>query len=139
MPETFYLIKMLVSDLIHAVVCLGLLPSYLLDPVNWEWDAESRATWKTACKHWPDFRAKWYGAPELVDPNSLSLEPLPPSTLDPSISSSILVRESSVTMFHTVWGKAMQSAGKQGVIITGQPGTGKYLLSCIHYCVTNRV
>ena len=36
-------------------------------------------------------------------------------------------------MFDTVWAKAIAREGIDGVIITGQPGTGEYLLSHIHY------
>ena len=103
-----------------------------LDPDNWEWRVESRAVWKPAEEPWRDFHAKWYGATEsqstlLVDPksSSLSLEPLPPG-LDASISSSIFVRNAYV-MFDTVWAKAsIAKQGRNGVIITGQPGTGTH-------------
>jgi len=112
-----------------------------VDPDNWEWKAESKAVWEPAEENWRQFHANWYGATgsqsaSLVDPKSpsLSLEPLPPG-LDPSISSSIFIRESYVRMFDTVWAKAMARQGRHGVIITGQPGTGAYLLSHIPYRV----
>jgi hypothetical protein len=122
---------MLVSQLNRVgvmIVHLDLLPIFV-DPDNWEWKAKSRAIWKPAEENWRDFRAKWYGAAEsqstsLVSP-SQSLKPPTPS-LDPSISSSIFVRKSYVTMFDTVWAKAITSQGRHGVIITGQPGIGAY-------------
>jgi hypothetical protein len=117
-----------------------LVPIFV-DPNKWEWKAGSRAIWKSAEENWQCFRAKWYGATEsqsasLVDPKSpsLSLEPLPPR-FDPSITSSIFVRNSYVTMFDTVWAQAIALQGRRGVIITGQPGIGAYLLSHIHYRV----
>jgi hypothetical protein len=144
LPEdSRYLVKMLVSGPNHAhaiIVRLDVLPIFV-DPDNWEWKAESRAVWKPAEENWRHFCAKWYGATEsqsasLVDPKSpsLSLEPLPPR-LDPSISSSIFVRNSYVTMFDIVWARAISSQGRHGVILTGQPGNGAYLHSHIHYCV----
>jgi hypothetical protein len=134
LPEALrYLKKTLVSEPNHAgaiIVRLDLLP--FVDPHNWEWEDKSRAVWKPAHKIWRDFCAQWYGATEsqsasLVDPKSpsLSLELLLPR-LDPSISSSIFVRKSYVDMFDTVWAKAIASEGLNGVIITGQPGTGAY-------------
>ncbi len=129
MPETLhYLIKMLVSEPNHAgaiIARLDLLPIFV-DPSNWE----CRAVWEPAEEIWQDFRAKWYGVTESQSFSPvLSLEPLP--GLDP-ISSLILVRESYVTMFDTVWARAITSRGRKGVIITGQPGIGAYLLSHIH-------
>ena len=131
---------MLVSLLNHAdaiIVRLDLLP-FFVDPDNWEWEAESEAIWKPADENWQSFNTKWYGttesqSPSLVDPkySSLSLEPLPPK-LDTSILSSIVVRKSYVTMFDTVWARAISSKGRRGVIITGQPGTCAYLLCDIH-------
>src|SRR6266550_7599845 len=96
MPETLrYLIKMLVSEPNHAgaiIIHLDLLPTTFVDPGNWEWIAESRATlWMPARANWRNFRNKWYGVTEsqFASPEFpfLSLEPLPAS-LDPSISSS---------------------------------------------------
>ena len=82
--------------------------------------------------NWRQFHANWYRATErqsisIIDPKSpsLSLEPLP-TNLDPSISSSIFIRESYVTMF-TVRAKAIARQGRHRVIIIGQPGTGAYL------------
>ena len=104
-----------------------LLPIFV-DPRNWEWTVKSRAVWEPAEKNWQDFGAKWYGATEsqsasLAESQSLSLEPLPPR-LNQDISSSIFVRESYVTMFDTIWAKAMTILEGYGVIITGQPGIG---------------
>ena len=136
MPETSrYLIKMPVSERNHVgaiIVRLDLLPTFV-DPDNWEWKTnESRAVWKPANVHWQNFRTKWYGVTESQSAlPSLSLKPLP--DLRPSTSSSILVRESYVTMFDTVWARAISSEGRTGVIITGQPGIGAYLLSHIHH------
>jgi hypothetical protein len=148
MPETLhYLIKMLVSEPNHVgaiIVRLDLLPTFA-DPDNWEWKDESRALWMPAEENWRNFHTKWYGVTESqsaspVFPSaspafpSLSLEPLELfPDLDPSTSSSILVRKSYVTMFNTVWAQAITSEGRKGVIITGQPGIGVYLLSHIHY------
>lgn len=42
-------------------------------------------------------------------------------------------------MFDTVWAKAMSTKGMNGVIITGQPGTGAYSLSHIHYRIRSIV
>jgi len=137
LPKTSrYLIKMLVSEPNHAhaiIVRLDLLP-IIVDPNNWQWKAESKAAWKPAEENWRHFCAKWYGATEsqsasLIDPKSpsLSLEPPPPG-FDPFVSS-IFVRSSYVTMFDTVWAKAIASQGRNGVIIAGQPGTGVHLLS----------
>ena len=113
---------------------LYLLPTFV-DPDNWEWTAEYRALWTPARENWQNFCTKWYGATESqsASPESplLSLEPLP--GLELSTSSSILVRNSYVTMFDTVWTRAISSAGHNGVIITGQPGIGAHLLSQIHY------
>ena len=135
--DSRYLVKMLVSEPIHAhaiIVRLDLFPIFV-DLHNWEWKPEYRALWKPAEANWRLFCAKWYGATEsqsasLVAP-SLSLEPLPPR-FDPFVSS-IFVRNSYVTMFDTVWAKAIASEGRNGVIITGQPGIGAYLLPHIHY------
>ena len=137
-----YLIKTLVRESNHwhahasaiiRVVRLK-LPNFV-DLANWEWEVESKAEWKLAKVHWQNFYAKWYGAMEtsLVDPNlspSLSLESLP-DTFDPSISSSstIFIRGSYVTMFNTVWVRSVATKGRKGVIITGQPGTGKTLFN----------
>jgi hypothetical protein len=108
------------------------LPTFV-DPDNWEWKAESRAIWMPAGKNWQNFCTKWYGVESQSASPFLSLEPLGPlDKLDPSISS-ILVRESYVTMFDTVWAQVIASEGSNGVIITGQPGIGVYLLSHIHY------
>ena len=136
MPETLrYLIKMPVSEYNHVgaiIVRLDLLPTFV-DPDNWEWKTnESRAVWMPADEDWQNFRTKWYGVTESQSaPPSLSLKPLP--DLDPSTPSSILVRESYVTMFDTVWVQAILSEGHAGVIMTGQPGIGAYLLSHIHH------
>jgi hypothetical protein len=139
MPETLlYLVKILVSEPNHAgaiIVRLDLLPTFA-DPDNWEWKDRSRALWMPADEIWQNFRTKWYGVTESQSASpefpALSLEPLKPLRgFDPSKSSSILVRESYVTMFDTVWAKAMISS--KGVMITGQPGIGAYLLSHIHY------
>ena len=135
MPETLrYPIKMLVSEPNHAVamtVRLDLLPAFV-DPDNWEWKAESRVVWTPAEESWQNFCTKWYGATESQSASPefpfLSLEPLGLST-----PSSILVRNSYVTMFDTVWAQAITSDGRNGVIITGQPGIGAHLLSHIHY------
>jgi hypothetical protein len=132
MPETLrYLIKMLVSEPNHAgamVVRFDPLPTFV-DPDNWEWRAQFRAKWTPAEEYLQNFRAKWYGVTESQSASAeLSLKPL--RNLDQSI---ILVRESYVAMFDTVWAKAISSLGRRGVIITGQPGIGAYLLSHIHY------
>jgi hypothetical protein len=126
---------MLVSEPNYARAVIAHLDSRLfVDPNNWEWKAESKAAWKPAEENWRQFHANWYGATEsqsasLVDPKSpsLSLEPLRRG-FDPSISSSIFIRESYVTMFDTVWAKAIARQGRHGVIITGQPGTGAHIL-----------
>ena len=128
---------MLVSEPNHAgaiIVRLDLLPTFV-DPDNWEWKAESKAVWMPAGENWQNFRTKWYGVTESQSASPefpfLSLEPLP--NIDwHSTSSLILVRESYVTMFDTVWAQAITSEGSNGVIITGQPGIGAYL-SHIHY------
>ena len=138
MQETLrYPIKMLVSKLNHPgaiIVRLDLLPTSV-DPDNWEWDDKFRAVWTPAGENWQNFCTKWYGATESqsVSPEFpfLSLEPLPGLGL--STSSSILVRNSYVAMFDTVWAQAIASDGRDGVIITGQPGIGAHLLSHIHY------
>ncbi|KAF8803006.1 hypothetical protein BYT27DRAFT_7196153 [Phlegmacium glaucopus] len=95
------------------------------DPAKWEWD--DRTGWKVAKKYWEDFRVKWYGAtefPSLVDPESLSLEPLPSKiTRLPSV----LVRGSYVSVFDHIWAQAMVLEGSNGAIVTGQPGIGKTL------------
>ena len=115
------------------IVRLDLLPTFV-DPDNWERKAESRAVWTPARENWQNFCTKWYGATESqpVSPEFpfLSLEPLPGLGL--SKSSSILVRNSYVTIFDTVWAQAITPDGRNGVIITGQPGIGARLLS-IHY------
>jgi hypothetical protein len=122
---------MLVSKPIHArAIVVDDLPAIFVDPANWEWN--DRSVWKLATKHWQDFRAKWYGAPQcasLVDPKStpLSLDPLPPDFSD--ALPSILVRKSYLTMFDHIWAQAMSLEGAVGTIITGQPGIGAYLLS----------
>ena len=138
MPETLrYPIKMLVSKPNHAgaiIVRLDLLPTFV-DPNNWEWKAQSRAVWTPAEEDWQTFCTKWYGATESQSASpefpSLSLEPLPGFGF--SASSSIYVRDSYVTMFNTVWARAITSYGRIGVIIAGQPGIGAHLLSQIHY------
>ena len=116
------------------IVRLDLLPTFV-DPYNWEWKDESKAVWMPAEENWQKFCTKWYGVTESQSASPefplLSLEPLP--ELDLSTSSSILVRESYVTMFDTVWARAISSRGRKGVIIAGQPGIGAYLLSHIHY------
>ena len=124
-----------VSEPNHAgaiIIRLDLLPT-LVDPGNWEWNAESRAVWMLAGERWQTFRKNWHGVPggQSASPGFQFLLPLP--AVDPSISSSILVRESYVTMFDTVWAQAMRSKGRKGVIITGQPGIGTYLHPHIHY------
>jgi hypothetical protein len=67
---------MLVSKPIHArAIVVDDLPAIFVDPANWEWN--DRSVWKLATKHWQDFRAKWYGAPQcasLVDPTAAGLE-----------------------------------------------------------------
>ena len=129
MPYNTYLIKMLVSPLNHAcvIIVLDLLP----DPDNWEWKAKSKAEWKPAGEDWQGFNTKWYGTTESQSASPfLSLEPLP-TDLDTSISSSIFVRKSYLMMFDTLWTQAIESKRRRGVIITGQPGTGAYLLSHI--------
>jgi hypothetical protein len=137
--DSRYLVKILVSESNHAHAIIVRLDLFLIfvDPHNWEWKPEYRAIWEPAEAHWQLFCAKWYGATEsqsafLVAP-SLSLEPLP-RLFDPFVSS-IFIRDSYVTMFDTVWAKAIASEGRDGVIITGQPGTGAYLLPHIHYRV----
>ncbi|KIL59542.1 hypothetical protein M378DRAFT_169206 [Amanita muscaria Koide BX008] len=97
------------------------------DPDNWEWNAESRAVWMPAREDWQTFRQNWHGVTDdqSASPGFQFLLPLP--TVDPSITSSILVRESYITMFDTVWAQAIISNGRIGVIITGQPGIGKTL------------
>ena len=113
---------------------LDLLPTFV-DPNNWEWKAQSRAVWTLAEEDWQTFCTKWYGATESQSTSpefpSLSLEPLPGFGF--SASSSIYVRDSYVTMFNTVWARAITSYGRIGVIIAGQPGIGAHLLSQIHY------
>ena len=130
-----YLIKMLVSPLMRSLFVLTYFPIFV-DPNNWEWGAKSKAIWEPADEKWQGFNTKWYGTTVDGDPKhpSLSLEPLP-INLDTSISSSIVIRKSYLTMFDTVWAQAISSKGREGVIITGQPGIGVYLLSHIHYCV----
>jgi hypothetical protein len=78
---------------------------------------------------WKTFRKNWHG--QSASPGFQFLLPLP--DVDPSISSSILVRESYVTMFDAVWAQAIRSNGRKGAIITGQPGIGMYPHSHIHY------
>jgi hypothetical protein len=73
-----------------------------------------------------------------VESSSLSLEPLPRSLL-PYVSSSIFIHPSYPTMFDTVWAEAMSTKGMNGVIITGQPGTGAYSLSRVHYRIRSIV
>ena len=84
-------------------------------------------------ENWQNFCTKWYGVTESQSASPefplLSLEPLPELNL--STSSSILVRKSYVTMFDIVWARAIISEGRKGVIISGQPGIGAYLLSHI--------
>ena len=85
-----------------------------------------------AGEDWQTFRRNWHGVTggQSASPGFQFLLPLP--AVDPSISSSILVRESYVTMFDTVWAQAMRSKGRKGVIIAGQSGIGTYLPSHIH-------
>ncbi|KIM49471.1 hypothetical protein M413DRAFT_407520 [Hebeloma cylindrosporum] len=96
------------------------------DPANWQWRAESKSLWGPAEEDWKTFLAKWYGTPDSQSP-CISLDPLP-RDLYP-YTPSIFIRESYLTMFDTVWAKAIASEGFSGVIITGQPGTGKTLFS----------
>ncbi|KDR75596.1 hypothetical protein GALMADRAFT_140226 [Galerina marginata CBS 339.88] len=102
------------------------------DPANWEWKAEYKARWNLAESHWQTFCETWYGVPESqpVDSKSpsLSLEPLP-RRIDDSISSTILVRNSYVEMFDTIWARSIKTRGRHGVIVTGQSGTGKTLFN----------
>ncbi|KIM41036.1 hypothetical protein M413DRAFT_158284 [Hebeloma cylindrosporum] len=42
---------------------------------------------------------------------------------------SVLVRDSYLSMFDTVWAEALSQEGRGGVIITGQPGIGKTLFN----------
>ena len=126
-----YLIKMLVSLLNHTcviIIRLDLLPIFVLDPDNWKWEAKSKAIWEPADEKWQGFNTKWYGTTDS-DPKSVEL---PPTNLDASTPSSIIVRKSYLSMFDTIWAKAISSKGRKGVIITGQPGIGAYLLSHIH-------
>ena len=106
---------MLVSEPNHAgaIIILDLLPT-LVDPDNWEWEAESRAGWMPAGEDWQTFRKIWHGVTEgqSASPGFQFLLPRP--DVDPSISSSILVRESYITMFDTVWAQAIkQPIGKK--------------------------
>jgi len=61
----------------------------------------------------------------------MSLEPLHPYLDD--FPSSILVRESYVTTFESVWALALSSQGRVGAIVNGQPGTGAHLSSYLLY------
>ena len=117
-------------------VACGHRPSRLfVDPDNWEWKAERKARWERAEENWQQFRAIWYGSTEPLSA-SLSLEPLPVLPgVNNTISSSIFIRACFVTMFNIVWAKAISRQGENGVIITGQPGTGAYLHSHIPYRV----
>ena len=105
-----------------------------------EWSPKSKARWELAEEPWQAFRDRWYGAEptaahcaSLVDPKSpcLSLEPLRPYLND--FPSSILVRESYVTTFESVWARALSSRGRIGIIVNGQPGTGAHLSSYLLY------
>ena len=97
-----------------------------VDPNNWEWTPQSRATWVLAEEPWQEFRSKWYGAePAANHSPTLSLEPLP---LWDSISS-IVVRECYPKIFDNIWACGLSSHGDTGVIVTGQPGIGVYLPS----------
>ena len=111
-----------------------------VDPDNWNWSAESRSVWESAEEPWQQLNSRWYGATATefaspLDPKSQfpSFEPLAPYFHGRSLTS-ILVRESYVKMFDVVWARAMSSQGTTGVIITGSPGIGVYLLSYVHYC-----
>ncbi|PPQ87177.1 hypothetical protein CVT25_014676 [Psilocybe cyanescens] len=84
-----------------------LLPVFV-DPANWVWEAQSRARWTPDKGSWRDFCDIWYGAmgtqsTALADPKSpsLSLGPIP--GLGSWISSSVLIRDSYVTLFDAVW------------------------------------
>jgi hypothetical protein len=121
-------------------IVLTLTSPIFADPNNWEWSPRSRATWELAEEPWQAFRDRWYGAEptaaycaSLVDPKSpcLSLEPLHPYLND--FPPSILVRESYVTTFESVWARALSSRGHTGVIVNGQPGTGAHLPSYLLY------
>lgn len=70
---------------------------------------------------WQDIKRDWYGEKEQSVSPSLSL---PLLELEPP---TILVRDCYVTTFDRIWAKAFQSEGKNGTILSGQPGTGKTL------------
>jgi hypothetical protein len=75
------------------------------------------------------FNDKWYGnLVSRLDHPSVSFDA---GGLDDNPT--IIVRQSYITMFDHVWASAFIENPKTGVIITGQPGTGVWLLSLSHF------
>lgn len=95
---------------------------FVLDPNKWEW----KHKWEPAEDSMQQFRDSWYGATtdnQSSQSMSFYLKPLP-HMLDPVISS-LFVRDSYVSMYNTVWARAMATKGRRGVLITEQPGVGE--------------
>ena len=101
------------------------------------------AAWEpSAGKDWVNFYDKWRGSAEDLHSSNRSqalfLGPLL-NGFDSDIGSSIFIRDSYLTMFDTVWAQAIDSRGRNGVVIIGQPGVGAYLLSHIRYRLSSIV
>ena len=102
--------------------------SLYIESENWNWD--DRSDWRVAGKDWQEFNSLWYGnVGRQLDSDDPSV------TLDDGvIERTVIVRSSYVTMFDHIWAQAFGDDDPgNGLIITGQPGTGVSLLSLLHF------
>ena len=96
--------------------------SLYIDLENWNWNCQSDWDPELADEKWQAFNDLWYGNEDSqFDDPSLSLD----AGVIEAPTQTIIVRPSYVIMFDHVYAQVFRySRPQNGVLITGQPGTG---------------
>ncbi|KZT05395.1 uncharacterized protein LAESUDRAFT_714932 [Laetiporus sulphureus 93-53] len=91
---------------------------------EWLWEPHLKQKWETAPQTWQQFLQHWSSQPdEDTEPAPYSMS-LGLATRPPNLPSTILVLASYKKLFDRAW-DFYNRYYRQGILLTGQPGTGK--------------